>query len=576
MDGTESTVVVPLLFAKPGTATMPLLRVSIIPDGGGSLHDSIRHPLEVLDQSELPADELILRLLLPRYDRLDNYTASYVFPPRDVNQFVDDFPDGLSHLLTVLLAFYALSADHTLEQDLFKPRLSEWAASAYPDKTGVLRGVSRLREKIGALVAENKEIERFGCKGVSNLILAREDRQALDSIEFVLVPLEGEGGRCREIPVTKREVSKTQTQLEVSYGDGTTRIAVHFSTNFNEALELVFGADLVRRYARSLAAGERMIGRKRVFRSIPGLSKEVQDPLRLAYQHELDELAPSAAVQASVQRAVPEKVSPKRIFVSYARSEDVPLVARIKEDLEKAGHSVWFDESETKSGKDWESAIEEGLISTHVVLAVLSPEAVRRPDGVCLDEISFAHSLGKHLVPLMIRKCRLPLSISRVPCLDMQDCEESEERYQEKLCRIREVVEGRRDSFEGDQARLLEQLRPIDFHAEIEQKVRGFCGRQWVFDSIEAWLEDPSASRVFFLTGAPGVGKTAIAAMLCHRHPSVAAYHLCSHSDAARSQALRCVISLAYQLSTQLPEYRDRLLALRLSEIHSKDARAAF
>ena len=349
MNGAESTVVVPLLFAKPGIATMPLLRVSIIPDGGGSPHHSIRHPFEVLDQSELPADERILGLHLPRYDRLDNYTASYVFPPKDVNQFVDDFPDGFSHLLTVLLAFYALSADHALGEDLFRPRLSEWAASAYPDKTGALRGVSRLREKIGALVAENKEIQRFGCKGVSNLILAQEDRHKLDSIEFVLVPVEGEGGECREIPVSKRELSKTQTQLEVSYGDTITRIVVHFARSFNAALELVFGADFVRRYARSLAAEKGMSARRKrslvgvgallvvaallfvwyrsTWRpaetkgggettptagltrpediSIPGLSEEVQDPLRLAYGAERAERAPSAVVQVLVQRPGP-------------------------------------------------------------------------------------------------------------------------------------------------------------------------------------------------------------------------------------------------------------------------------
>ena len=266
----------------------------------------------------------------------------------------------------------------------------------------------------------------------------------------------------------------------------------------------------------------------------------------------------------------------KRIFISYGHDAHAELARQLKADLEEAGHTAWFDESDIKHGNDWEIAIEDGISGTHVVLAMMTPHAVRRPDGVCLDELSYARFQGKSIIPLMVQDCQPPLSISRLQWLDMQDWDASPERYQQKLALILDAIEGRLRCFEGSQTRLLDELRPINFRAEIDESTRGFFGRQWVFAEIEQWLDDESASRVFFLTGDPGVGKTAIAAMLCHKHPSVVAYHLCRHGDTTKSDALKCVLSLAYQLSSQLPHYRERLLTLRLNELEGKTPLTVF
>ena len=39
---------------------------------------------------------------------------------------------------------------------------------------------------------------------------------------------------------------------------------------------------------------------------------------------------------------------PQRIFLSYGHDSNEELVRRIKTDLEKRGHDVWFDKSEIK------------------------------------------------------------------------------------------------------------------------------------------------------------------------------------------------------------------------------------
>ncbi len=84
-----------------------------------------------------------------------------------------------------------------------------------------------------------------------------------------------------------------------------------------------------------------------------------------------------------------ESVTPRRIFLSYGHDANECLVRRIKADLEKRGHDVWFDKSQIKFGNDWRRAITDGISESHRVLSFLSKYSTRDP-GVCLDEIAIA------------------------------------------------------------------------------------------------------------------------------------------------------------------------------------------
>jgi hypothetical protein len=163
-----------------------------------------------------------------------------------------------------------------------------------------------------------------------------------------------------------------------------------------------------------------------------------------------------------------------------------------------------------------------------------------------------------------------PLSICRIQWLDMQDCvpiQERQERYESKFGQLVEALEQDRLDFEGAQSRLLRLLDPPPFDADIMLHLARFTGRQWVFNRIDAWLADPHASRVFWITGLPGSGKTALASWLCYHCREVVAFHLCRHGHVQKSDPRRCVLSIAYQLSTQLPDYQARLSALNLEQI---------
>ena len=67
------------------------------------------------------------------------------------------------------------------------------------------------------------------------------------------------------------------------------------------------------------------------------------------------------------QVSLQKPFSPLRIFLSYGHDSNEELVQRIKTDLERRGHDVWFDKSEIKFGDDWRRSITEGITGSHKI-----------------------------------------------------------------------------------------------------------------------------------------------------------------------------------------------------------------
>ena len=272
-----------------------------------------------------------------------------------------------------------------------------------------------------------------------------------------------------------------------------------------------------------------------------------------------------------------------RIFISYGHDEHAALSQRMKESLMSKGHEVWFDQERLKPGGDWEAYIEEGIdfvssdLSNGRFVLVMTPHSVRRPDGFCLNEITRAIQRRIPIVPVMAVRCEPPLSICRIQWLDMTDCVpvfEKTDQFERRMEQLADVLQKDRIELDGLQARLHLTLDPLPFDADITKHLRKFVGREWVFDRIDDWLTDPDASRIFWITGSPGVGKTAIAAYLCTHLREVGAFHLCQHGHLQKADPRRVVLSIAYQLSSQLPQYQTCLKEMDLNSIIVPEANA--
>jgi WD40 repeat protein len=258
----------------------------------------------------------------------------------------------------------------------------------------------------------------------------------------------------------------------------------------------------------------------------------------------------------------------KSIFLSYGHDEFANFAERLKNDLVAGGYDVWFDLNRLKPGQDWESYIEEGINVTAAnngqFILLMTPHSVRRPNGYCLNELARAIQRNLHIVPVMLDSCEPPLSICRLQYLDMHACvpiEERRERYEVELAKLKKALEDLKLDFDGVQAKLLAALRPLDFDADIHPHLRRFIGREWIFQRIDQWVNADDESRVLWLTGGPGFGKTALASWYSHHRPEVAAVHFCRFGHTEKADPARAVLSIAYQLSSQYPDYRDYLNA---------------
>jgi cell division protein FtsA len=277
-----------------------------------------------------------------------------------------------------------------------------------------------------------------------------------------------------------------------------------------------------------------------------------------------------------------------RIFLSYGHDQNEELVRLIKTDLEARGHHVWFDRNEIKGGHHWRRSITEGIVESHRVLAFLSKHSTRDP-GVCLDEIAIAiGAKGGNIKPILVEKdLRAPASISHIQYLDLRDWRAKRDAglqiwdswYREKFAELVAIVESDESRrFAGEISELETHLKPISSDSRLSTLLRRpLVGRAWLFDALEKWRAAADrSSRIFWVMGAPGVGKSAFAAHLAHYgRDKVVALQFVEWDKPDHRDPRRIIRTLAFQLATRLPDYRQLLLTLpEIKELDRKQTAA--
>ena len=278
-----------------------------------------------------------------------------------------------------------------------------------------------------------------------------------------------------------------------------------------------------------------------------------------------------------------------RIFLSYGRDHLAENALVLKRDLEEHGHEVWYDLERLSAGRDWEQYIEQGLNACDKMVLLMTPHSVRRRSlrgtdsqhGYCLNEIAKAIELNRVIIPALLVEVEggPPVSICRIQYLDLRDAVpfgEKSGRYEAGLRHLVRAIENDELDFAGSQARLRRLLGPLDFRADFSRHLANFVGRLWLTEEVNRWLQEQRESRVFWLTGGPGVGKSAFACHLCHWREDVVASHLCVHGHDDKADPQRAILSIAYQMSQSLPEYGRKLETLALEEEVSKSTLTLF
>jgi len=106
-----------------------------------------------------------------------------------------------------------------------------------------------------------------------------------------------------------------------------------------------------------------------------------------------------------------------RILISYARADGLAASARLRAELQQAGHDVWRDIEEMRGGKDWKEQLRQAIGAVDAVVVLLTPAAVA--SKYVLWECDTAQTLGKFMVGVLIESCTVPDELSRLHYHDL-------------------------------------------------------------------------------------------------------------------------------------------------------------
>ena len=105
----------------------------------------------------------------------------------------------------------------------------------------------------------------------------------------------------------------------------------------------------------------------------------------------------------------------QQYFFSYSR-KDADFVIKLAGDLKKTGINTWVDQLDILSGARWDDSIEKGLRDASGMLVVLSETSIQSEN--VMDEVSYALSKGKRVLPLLIHNCDIRFRLARLQYID--------------------------------------------------------------------------------------------------------------------------------------------------------------
>jgi tetratricopeptide (TPR) repeat protein len=274
-----------------------------------------------------------------------------------------------------------------------------------------------------------------------------------------------------------------------------------------------------------------------------------------------------------------------KIFISYPHQpiEHAQLVERIisrlrsecKADGTPLFEKVWFDNDHLLAGGDWPQCIVDGILESDWTIAFLSRHSLRDP-GVCLKEIGLscfrnggAGVLGARLEQID----RLPIAVAHVQTIDLDDWaptegKEYEHWFDAKYTTLLDAIQLSGAQQRSSELNTISRAFNINtdlFDSLFEKHLRGFVGRQWLFDSVENWARTTIGATneypLFVLTGGPGMGKSAWAANLAHQpNTRVVGFYFVEHRDSESQLARRVVTTFIRQMAFQMADFRRVLL----------------
>jgi tetratricopeptide (TPR) repeat protein len=250
----------------------------------------------------------------------------------------------------------------------------------------------------------------------------------------------------------------------------------------------------------------------------------------------------------------------KQVFISYGHADAAVFARKLKERLDREGFLVWWDEDGIRAGEKWAEAIEDAIKGSMALVAILT-RAATRPGSICRQEVRFAFHLPRPVIPAKATPdSGTTLDLAVLSWIDFTT--DFDKGVEELLAFLKQGTVPRPREFIE-----LGDVMPLSFASRLAELTWKFVGRKELFNELGDWLLQPRA-KPMVLVGAPGIGKSAIAAQLATScedvvpvtrerqwEDLVVAVHFCDGRDHATLDPYRFVGSLVAQLHGRMPEF---------------------
>ncbi|UBF26589.1 TIR domain-containing protein [Kovacikia minuta CCNUW1] len=172
-----------------------------------------------------------------------------------------------------------------------------------------------------------------------------------------------------------------------------------------------------------------------------------------------------------------------QVFLSWS-DKDRAFMEQLRKSLLREGFTLWISRSDIKTGADFQRMIDQGIEEADNVVYLISPDSLQ--SRYCQQEINYALSLNKRIIPLLICPVDLdliPPELRELQFINFAD-NTNEERYQRDTARLIKVL--RQDAVYHEEHKILlaKALKWERQHRNPCMLLRGYNLRH-----AEAWLK---------------------------------------------------------------------------------------
>ena len=168
-----------------------------------------------------------------------------------------------------------------------------------------------------------------------------------------------------------------------------------------------------------------------------------------------------------------------QVFLAFAEA-DQTIMQQIRKSLMREGITVWSFQTDVKTGKDFQTEINRGIAGADNIIYLLSPEAIK--SEYCQQEIAYALSLNKRIIPLLISATHLteiPTEIRNLQFIDL-----TTESYQETIDKLLKEIQSEVVYYERHKILLVKALKWQQQNRNPSILLRGYNLEQY-----QSWLE---------------------------------------------------------------------------------------